>query len=743
MQMASKEYIESMKLPFRNRGYVKVSIGVVNSDAQNNAKVTNTELLYLANKEKPFDGYDVNKIYATCEQNFSKVDGTMYFPPRKDSGLEIYNNGIITNEILGSAKIEFTDKSGLDIKGITIDFGHCYPTEFTIETNLTTRIYKNSSEKFVTEDSFDGTNYFWIKPKTMVNGKGRLRIGNMIFGIANTFTNEKVMGCSMKEYVSPISESIPSMDVSIKVYNQDLYYSVDNPESAIAYMEIGQEVKVTFGYDVTGNGDIEWLNETTTYLNSWSANDTEAVFTSTDRFYQLRDNFYGGKYRKDGISLYDLALEVLESAGITDEREYYIDPYLKKIIVYNPLPVVSHAEALQIIANAGRCALREDRKNKIILRSSFVPNMIAETNDIANFGKIDNILKESKKDAYANASKDFSVVDGSLYFLPKDNNYLNTGYVSDSVSDGNGIFQKNPKITVNLESSFDAYGLIINFRNTAPEEFKIVTYNNGVLKEEFIVKKPDISFLTDHVFLEFNKMVIEVTKGYSNSRLFIDNILINDVTDYRLDRVRDLIKNPTGTRYEKIKNIVITRENYKESTGAIEELIQETVSFESDSEYTIYFNRPSYGFKVSVPENPELKVSIVDSSDFYIKVRITNIKAKTDVKVKVEGYEYLTEENNYIVNHNVNGQEITWNNPLISTIQHAKDLEEWIAEYYLGNIDYEISWRGDPRTEANDLFYMELKGREDALIRSYQNEISFNGAWSGNMKARKVEMSWR
>lgn len=59
-----------------------------------------------------------------------------------------------------------------------------------------------------------------------------------------------------------------------------------------------------------------------------------------------------------------MALEVLESAGITDEREYYIDPYLKKIIVYNPLPVVSHAEALQIIANAGRCALREDRKIK-------------------------------------------------------------------------------------------------------------------------------------------------------------------------------------------------------------------------------------------------------------------------------------------------------------------------------------------------------------------------------------------
>lgn len=282
-----------------------------------------------------------------------------------------------------------------------------------------------------------------------------------------------------------------------------------------------------------------------------------------------------------------------------------------------------------------------------------------------------------------------------------------------------------------------------NFRNTAPEEFKIITYNDDVLREEFIVNNSGVSFLTDHVFLEFNKMIIEITKGYPNSRVFIDNILINDVTDYKLDRIMDFAENPTGTRYKKIKNIVITRTNYKESSGEMEELAQETIYFEKDSEYTIFFSRPSYGFKISVPENPELKTEIVDYSDFYVKIRISNVKSRTEVKIKVEGYEYLIEENNYIVNHNVNGQEIAWGNPLISTIQHAKDLEEWIAGYYLGNIDYEISWRGDPRTEANDLFYMELKGREDALIRSYQNEISFNGAWSGSMKARKVEMSWR
>ena len=70
-------------------------------------------------------------------------------------------------------------------------------------------------------------------------------------------------------------------------------------------------------------------------------------------------------------------------------------------------------------------------------------------------------------------------------------------------------------------------------------------------------------------------------------------------------------------------------------------------------------------------------------------------------------------------------------------------MEEWLSTYYLGDVDYEIAWRGDPRVEANDLFYLELKDREKALIRSYQNELEFNGAWSGALKARKVVVEWQ
>ena len=107
MQLASKEYIESMKQPVRNRGYIKVSIGVVNSDAQNNAKVQKdrTPLTYFSDAQKPFDGYTVSKVYATSEQDLSKVDGSMYFLPEHNSGVTYYNNGIVTKELLGNVYI--------------------------------------------------------------------------------------------------------------------------------------------------------------------------------------------------------------------------------------------------------------------------------------------------------------------------------------------------------------------------------------------------------------------------------------------------------------------------------------------------------------------------------------------------------------------------------------------------------------------------------------------------------------
>ena len=769
MQNVSRDYKRSMAMPHRNRGYIKATLGVINSEAHSTVNATSNQnkFAYFSNLTKPFDSYTVDKVYATSEENFSKVDGSMYFCPKKSSKQKFYNNGLVTKDILGRIYISFYGTNKYDIKGLTIDWGEYYPVEFTIENDTVKHFYSGNDKSYwKTEDVFNGASYFIITPLKMVNGQGRLRVHQFFCGIVNVFTNKETKNFSMKEYVSSITDTIPSMNMSLTVDNQDLYYSPDNPESALAYFEVGQEMKVAFGYDVLGNGVIEWLPENTAYLKSWTATDIEAKFTATDRFVYLNGKYYRGAYRESGISLYDLAIDVLHDAGIDDERQYFIDPYLKKTIVHNPMPVTKHSEALQIIANAGRCALYQDRQSRIHMQASFVPDMEATANNQANYSKVKNILNDKRKDAYAISNNNFSTVDGTVLFMPKNANYLYTGYISksiyrrmspegslvnklsfrlgnvesvDRIEDNSGYWDGEiPKITIILEAAFVAYGLLIRFRNLAPQEFVARTFYEGAIVTERTIQNYDLEYATHERFELFDKMEIEITKGYFDAQVEIDNIVIGDITDYVLSR-NDISTSPTAVRQDKVKKISIGRTTYKPAKGNVEELESDKVVVSKENNtHIVYFSKASYNLSASVIDNPNVSVRIKNSSNYFAELEFEGVNESTLIEYIVSGYEYVVEEKVLTVNHNHNGEEILWDNPLVSTAEHAKDLEEWIASYYLGDVDYQISWRGDPRTDANDLFYLELKDRGMTTVRCYQNELTFNGAWSGKMKARKV-----
>lgn len=738
MQNVSKDYKSSMKEIYRNRGYIRISIGVINSQAQKNisADDPNNNLTYFSDTKKIFNGYSVNNVYATAEENFSKVDGSMFFLPA-DMTYQFYNNGLVSNEILGAVYINFSGITDLDIKGLTIDFGEFYPVDFSIENDLGVHNFTGNNKRyFTTEDVFNGTSYFIIRPKKMVNGQGRLRIYQFSCGIANIFTNNECIDYSSQEYVSAISETIPSQDVSFTVNNRNLYYSPDNPDSMLTYMEMGQEVKTAFGYDVLGDGVIEWLPEQVSYLKTWEANDKEATFTATDRFDNMTGSYYRGKFRQEGISLYDLAIDVLYDAGIVESNDYYLDTYLKEVVVYNPMPVVSHSSALQIIANAGRCSLSEDRSGRIHIQSSFIPDMVATANDQTEYSHVENIIEDNEKDAYAVTSRDFTVIDGSLFFMPADKNYLDTGYISESIADENGDFINNPKITIQLEASYIPYGLSIQFRNIAPKEFHIITYNNKAKVSDFVVSEPDIVYSNTEQFTLFDKMELVFTKGYPNSRVFVDHVIFGDTTDYMIAET-ELAEPPVATRQNKIKSISVSRNVYKNS-AELKDLASEDILIPNNLyEHTVYFSKPSCGYIATVSDNSSVTVNIVESSSYFVKLRFEGIKSEMVVSYVVTGYEYTVDEQKFTVIHNKNGEEKAWNNPLVSEVQHAKNLEEWLASYFLGDMEYQITWRGDPRVDANDLFH--LKTRVGIVtVRDYDNSLNFNGGWNGSMKARKV-----
>lgn len=758
MQNVSQAYKDSMTQPLRNRGYIKVSIGVINSEAQKKVNVNNenNDFTYYSNKTKLFNGYPVDRVYATFERDFTKVDGSMYYLPDEDSGLEYYNNGLVSNTFGGTFYVNFDTEYGLDIKGLRINWGEYYPIDFTIENDDGVHTYNgNKDSVWTTEDVFNNTTYLIIRVNKMQNKALRARIYGFECGIVNVFTGNNVISYSHKDYVSPISETVPSQDTTIIVSNYDLYYSPDNPDSALTYMEVGQEIRVAFGYDVVGNGkeeDIEWLPEFMTYLKTWSADDSQAKFTGTDRFDYLTDKYYKGHYYADGISLYDLAIDVLTDAGITDSREYFLDPYLKKVIINNPMPVVTHAEALQIIANAGRCALSADRQRRIHMQSSFIPDMSITSNGETEYSLVENVLNDEEKIAYAVFSNDFTTVDETVLYIPdNEEDYLpNRGYVSSYISDENGLFVTNPKLTIELEASFIAHGLNINFRNVAPKEFVIRTYNQDELVETYTFKNTELNFTTHNQFNSFTKMEIEITKGYPKSAVFIDNILVDNVTDYILGRQIELKKSPTSTRQNKIKSINIERTLYNNSQNTESSSLksEELTLNVGNTEYTVYFTKASYNYSVSVTDKDgtETTVSceIIESNNFYVTLRFLNVTDdNTVVKYEIQGYEYEVGYNWLIVPHNDTGEVKEWRNPLISTVEHGKDVEDWLASYFLGDVVYQINWRGDPRIDANDLFYLETKDKGKQLIRGYENDLQFKGSWSSTIKARRAVLEWQ
>lgn len=740
MQTASLEYKKTIKQLPRNRGYIRATIGIINQEAQNSASAKESKLAYFSNDTKPFEGNSVSRIYATAEKNFSKIDGTMYFLPEENSSLNLYNNGLVSEDIAGALYINFKEPAGFDIKGLMIEFGDSYPNMIEIEWDNGKNLYKNENGRFITEDVYESVTFLKIIP---VNMETRLRIFEITFGIAKTFTNESVLNYSLKEYVSPVSESIPSQDMVLEVDNQSLYYSVDNPESAFAFLETGQEIRVMFGYDITGNGTVEWLPENTCYLKEWKADDIKARFVATDRFDYITGYYYKGLYRENGISLYDLAIDVLNDAGIDDSKEYYLDPYLKNIIVYNPIPPVKSTEALQIIANAGRCILYQDRKKRIHMDSSFVPDMVISTDNKEEYSSVEKLLKSTLKEAYAIQSNDFSIVDGSVLFMPLEGPYKKTGYVSKSIADESGLFLNNPIITITSEATFSVYGLIINFRNVAPKQFVITTYNQGEQVEQHVIDDSELSYVTYETFELFDTMKIEFTKGYPNAKVTIDNILISDITDYTLERSIDIYGNPVGQRKNKVKSISVARNVYKNNSEIVELALEKVTMIESELIQTVVFSEPVYEISVSA-DSANVNAEIIEKSSYMVVVKFEkSTSAKEEFTYKVSGKKYTIDIFQEKSIYNAHGEEMLWNNPLISNIEHAKDVKDWIATHFLGDVEYEISWRGDPRIDAGDLIYLELKNRDTALTKIYQNTLNFNGAWSSVLKARKAVVSWQ
>ena len=737
MQAVSQEYKQEMKKQLRDHSYIRVTIGLINQEAQAFAYVPDPEdYTYYSNLKWPLDNYQVTELYAACDQDYVAADGRMYFLPR-DEGDVVLNQGIVTEELFGKIKVQFPVP--YDIKGLTIEFGKAYPVDFTIRSDSNTvEITGNAAGHFVTEEIFEGATFLEFTPARMVNGQGRFRIHQLTMGIGIYFDNRTILSATKKEHISPVMEELPSIDFDLTVDNKNRAFDIENSESSVNFLEIGQEVDIIYGQELD-DGTVEWMPGANVRLKEWSADDEEMNFSATDRFDTMDGTYYRGIYHPEGISLYDLAVDVFQDAGI-DSRTYWIDSYLKDVKIKNPIPAVSHKEALQLIANASRCVLYQDRTGNIFLKSSFIPDMAAASENETYFSHTGNVLSETEKSSYAMASMDYSDTVPSQYFLPRETTeavFLETGYISEAVADSQGLFQENPTIRIELEARYKCFGMTILFGRNHPKKMIFHSVLDGESQEDYELAIQGQTVTVSHEFPEFDCLILEFTEGFPNNRVVVDQISFGDSTDYTMEYGHELTKTPKGTQLGKVRELQVLRTLYREGTEEKQELAKETIQVSGDEDrHVFYFSSPSYGLEVSITDaGEEETVYIVESSSYYAEIGFSGVSR--EVEVIVSGKEYGMTQAKVSRQLNPTGSLEVWENPLISEVSHAEDLADWIGDYMKADREYDLTYRGEPRIDANDIAFLENKYVPDMLIRVYDHTLKFNGALSGTIKARR------
>lgn len=737
MQITSAEYKAEQKRDLRNESHVFVYLGVINKEAQYNAyidpNITDLEPYSTLTifQEAEFEAY-----YASLEENYTKADGSMMFLPEDATAYALFQ-GAVTADIEGDITFYFKEYNQLRIKGLTIDFGEYYPTEFTVSNGDDTYTYTNDEPGvYVLEDVFTDTDHITVTPISMVGGQQRMRILSMMFGVGLRFDNSTLVSTQRTNTVDHLSNSLPKKQFSFTVSNIGKKFNKDNPYSFINFLETGQACSYEYGRTMD-DGTIERIDGGDVALKTWSSNDTQAKFVCVGYLDYMNGTFYKGQYRPNGISAYDLAVEVFEDAGI---ENYRIDTYLERITLYNPLPLTTHKNCLQLIANATQSILYEDRQGTVVIESSFTPEITSVVyQGASDFSDTETIItEEGSSTNYASLERLYNKVDGTLKFLPEDvSAALPVGFVSNRVAlastnpEENGIYDPEASITITWEAQWTFYGILLTYTPWAmPTQITAIGYADNV--EVIRETTTNVTALSSR-FNEVDKVKIIFDKGTTIQRVHCKTIQIGDVTDYEIT-YHDLSATPIATSMDHVKAVDVHFFNFFYG----DESQNVATSIVSDGDNLITFSQPYHDYSV-VYTSGSGTVTVKESGAYY-----TLIEASRAGEIQITGKKIEMADNTYTYGVGELGTTKTVNNQLISTEELAALEGEWVGEYYNSATEYSITFRGEPALDCDDLIYLENKFVPKNLIRITSETLDTGTGMAPNahkLKATRVSYS--
>lgn len=440
MQSVSQEWKDNQNELLVSEGYVELSLKLTDPDAYEDATAEHNGSVYFAD-DADYVVSEVDKNidpHATLERNLWLLDGSRKILPVSDYG----ENGFIGDIICGTYRtftknpiisVNFSKVFTDLITGVSLVWSNVfyeYATDFTVtaynddEVVAQTTITDNTEVGMTAYVDIINYNKITVEVLKWSIPHRRARIAAIQIGTNLIYTKSDIIAYSHSQDVDPISAALPKSEISFSINNVDDAYNPNNLDSLAKYLIERQEVKVRYGFKL--NEDVEWIDGGTFYISEWDApqNGLSADFTARDILEFMTGTYYFGTYNPNGTSLYDLAETVLTDANLPlDESgsvKWVIDAKLKDIYTIAPLPIDTHANCLQMIANAGGCVMYQDRDGILHIETLSYTETDYSINLFNSYSKSDITLSKPLKQvdvpcySYSVASEITELYNGSV-----------------------------------------------------------------------------------------------------------------------------------------------------------------------------------------------------------------------------------------------------------------------------------------------------------------------------------------
>ena len=326
----------------------------------------------------------INKIremshkYATYETDYFRLDGTFYIPPKEnegDSELGWWSDVISDQDGIFATRptITFTFTKPHSSIGLTFTFDNQaneYPSEFSVKTYSATdvllvsqTITNNSSSIYYFDMPLDNYSKIVIEIIKWAKPYRRARLVEVDFGVVREYTGDKLISFKVIEEMDLLTSTVPSNEMQFVLDNSDQLFNILNPNGIYRYLVPNQEMTAEIGL-LIGENKYEWIPMGKYFLTEWTVEEgaMTSTFVGRDIFTKLEAVDYTTLLQD--TNLYDLAEDILIKSEV---EKYQIDETLKLIPTKGFIEPIKVRQALQMIAIAGRCVVRQVRDGAIVI----------------------------------------------------------------------------------------------------------------------------------------------------------------------------------------------------------------------------------------------------------------------------------------------------------------------------------------------------------------------------------------